>query len=240
VNGKVLYRQERDSARWTSPPILLENQRAVFPLDAEHLACTDLATGKIVWKQAIQGWSSLAGTAPQIRSDGSHLLIVVERDFGYDFERWELATGKRNLGPVFLGRQRVDLAKAGITADGYVFAVGDKLRALARDNGQKQWDLPLPASSGRAWFAQGIRGALLVYPEEALPQPEGRLPNSWLAAYHVFMRREFPLLVVDSKSGKVLQEFKTPANGPRATVLLGERQAAFAVEGALWQLKETK
>jgi hypothetical protein len=54
------------------------------------------------------------------------------------------------------------------------------------------------------------------------------------------MRRQFPLFVVDSKSGKVLHEFKLPVNGPRACLLLGQTQAAIAVEGSIWRLKEAK
>jgi len=240
VTGRVMYRQEHDSARWNCPPVLLENQRAVFPLDAEHIVCMDLATGNFLWNKPIDGWPSLAGTAAQIRRDGSNLLIVVERNFGYEFERWNLETGKRNLGLVFLGRERVDLARAGITTEGYVFANGKTVRAISRDDGKLLWTMPLPASGRIGWHVRAIRGAVLVYPDEALPETVASVPLPWPAQYHVFMRREFPLLVVDAKTGKVLQEFKTPANGPRACVLLGQQQAAFAVEGALWRLKDTK
>src|SRR5262249_8857343 len=104
VSGKVLYQQKQNAAVWTSPPVLLDNQRAVFPLDAEHLVCIELANGKILWEQPIHGWSSLAGSAPQLRRDGSHLLLIVERNFGSEFERWEVETGKRDLPPIFLGR----------------------------------------------------------------------------------------------------------------------------------------
>jgi outer membrane protein assembly factor BamB/tetratricopeptide (TPR) repeat protein len=240
VNGKVLYQQKQNSALWTSPPVLLDSQRAVFPLDAEHIACIELANGKILWQQPIAGWSSLAGPAPQLRRDGSHLVLIVERNFGYEIERWELETGKRDLPPVFLGRERVALASIGITSEGYVIPASKSARCFSRDDGKRLWEMPLPNSSGRAWHVQAIRGAVLVYPEEALPEPAGRFPYPWPGTYHVFMRRQFPLFVVDSKSGKVLQEFKTPVQGPRATLLLGKTQAAIAVEGSIWRLKEAK
>ncbi|HLW67191.1 MAG TPA: PQQ-binding-like beta-propeller repeat protein [Gemmataceae bacterium] len=240
VTGKVLYQQKQNSALWTSPPVLIDSQRAVLPFDAEHIVCIELASGKILWQQQIAGWSSLAGSAPQLRRDGSHLLLMVERNFGYELERWELETGKRDLPPIFLGRERINLANIGITAEGYVLANSKSARAFSRDDGKLLWETPLPNSSGRAWHAQAIRGAVLLYPEEALPEPAGRFLYPWPAAYHVFMRRQFPLFVVDSKSGKVLQEFKTPVQGPRATLLLGQTQAAIAVEGSIWRLKETK
>jgi outer membrane protein assembly factor BamB len=240
VTGKVLYQQKENSALWASLPVLLDNQRAVLPLNAEHLACLELASGKILWQKPIEGWSSLAGSAPQLRRDGSHLLMMVERNFGYELERWELETGKRDLPPIFLGLDPINLANIGITAEGYVLASGKSARAFSRDNAKLTWEMPLPNSSGRAWHVQAIRGAVLVYPEEALPEPAGRFPYPWPAAYHVCMRRTFPLFVVDSKSGKVLQEFKTPVQGPRAALLLGQTQAAITVEGSIWRLKEAK
>jgi outer membrane protein assembly factor BamB len=240
VSGSALYKQKQNSALWASPPVLIDSQRAVLPFDAEHIVCLELASGKILWQQPIAGWSSLAGSAPQLRRDGSHLLLIVERNFGYELERWELETGKRDLPPIFLGRERINLADVGITAEGYALASGKSARAYSRDDGKLLWEMSLPDGGGRAWHAQAIRGAVLVYPEEALPDPAGRFTYPWPAAYHVFMRRQFPLFVVDSKAGKVLQEFKTPVQGPRATLLLGQTQAAIAVEGSIWRLKETK
>jgi outer membrane protein assembly factor BamB len=240
VTGKLLYQQKQKAALWTSPPVLLDSQRAVLPFDAAHIACLELASGKVLWQQPIQGWSSLAGSAPQLRRDGSHLLMIVERDFGYELERWELETGKRSLPPIFLGRERVHLADIGITSEGYVLPNSKSMPAFSRDDGKLLWEMPLPNSNGRAWRVQAIRGAVLVYPEEALPEPAGRFPYPWPAVYHVFMRRTFPLFVVESKSGKVLKELKTPVQGPRASLLLGKTQAAIAVEGSIWRLKEAK
>ena len=55
--------------------------------------------------------------------------------------------------------------------------------------------------------------------------------------YHAWMRRTFPVRLLDPANGRELASRDFPATGPRAAVLLGEKHAAVAIEGALLGLR---
>jgi hypothetical protein len=58
--------------------------------------------------------------------------------------------------------------------------------------------------------------------------------------YHAWVRRAVPLLSVDAIDGRVIHARTFSADGPRAVLILGERDAAVVVEGKMQGLIEPK
>jgi hypothetical protein len=237
---------------WHTDPLPVDGGHALVSTDAEHLVRFDLTTGNVVWEQALVGWPSLTGAAPQLRRDGSHLLVVVERNYGWELEQRDLATGEPGWR-TRLGSDAVDIGAVGLATDVYCVPRRDAIRAYARDTGKQQWDAKLPAPG--PWRVQATRSALIACPTSALPLTDvsGAADRAWrelagvptvaqfhLAAailYHAWMRRTFPVRLLDPTDGRELARHDFAVSGPRAALLLGEKHAAVAVEGALLGLR---
>jgi outer membrane protein assembly factor BamB len=248
ATNTVLYRHDA-TAKWTSPPILSAAGHAIFPTDVEHLVCLDLARAKPVWEQTLAYWPSLTGAGPQLRRDGSDFLVLVERNFGYELERRSALTGQRLFGPVFVGCDRPDLNAAAITDAGYCLLFRSEARLYSRDEERVLWKLPLPGGGAVPWRARRTKSSLLIHPAEAVPGANipaqfekaaaelsaiptlDRLHTGLALAYYALARRTFPVLVIDPKTGRVLQELSLPALGPRCALVLSEGRAAAVTEG---------
>ncbi|MFL5340974.1 MAG: PQQ-binding-like beta-propeller repeat protein [Gemmataceae bacterium] len=252
ATGRPLYRKSA-LATWRCDPLLLDAGGALTATDAEHLVALDLATGNVRWQQSLRGWPSLSGAAPQIRRDGSHFLVLTGRNYGFELERRDLATGERNLGPIFLGTEPVDLDAVALAESAYCIPGREAVRAYSREDGRRQWEARLPLAG--PWRVQAGRGGLLTYPAAALPLTDEsaaydraghkaagvptlqRYHTAAAILYYAWMRRTFPVLRLDPADGHVTARHEFPATGPRAAVLLGEKQAAVAIEGALTGLR---
>src|SRR5262249_24343287 len=200
-------------------PLLVETGHALVSTSAEHLVRLDLTTGNVVWEQALAGWPSLTGTAPQLRRDGSHLLVVVERNYGWELEQRDLATGEPGWRTL-VGRDAVDVEAIGLAGDAYCVPVRDAVRAYSRETGKLRWEAKLP--SARAWNVVATRAALLVYPVSSLPLTDvaaaedralrelagvptlERFHTAFAILYHAWMRRTFPVRLLDPADGREL------------------------------------
>ncbi len=249
-SGRVLYRKPAP-AIWHGPPVLIDARRAIFPAERDQLKAIELETGNEIWSRAPENCHSLSGSAPQIRRDGSHLLVVVERNYGYDLERWTINDGRPAQRPTFIGRNRIDLAASALHADASIFMTEAAAIAIDRESGKQLWEFQLPRHSRERWQARATRSAILLYPDSALPLVDldwllrrarsewegtpslGRLQNAANMVYHGYLRRSFPLLAIDPKAGKTIQELSFAATGPRATLLWGVNFVAVCTEGKL-------
>lgn len=252
-SGTIRFRRQTATSPWTSPPILANHRHAVVPFEAERLVCLDLTDGRTVWEKRLSGVTSLSGSLPQLRRDGSNFVLVVERNYGYEWERRRLDTGDRDLGPVFLGREHVNLASTAFVVAAYCFPDSRRLSAFDRDLGRRLWTAPLPARA--EWMCTASRNALVVRPRSPLPMADGEqvyrllegnltgLPSiaRYHAAgnllYHAFMGRRWPVLSIDGATGKIVDSLEFTATGPYAWWLAGPRTAAVSFDGSLIGLK---
>jgi hypothetical protein len=247
--GKILY-QESAQAEWPSPPVAIDSKRAVFPADADRIKAIELESGREVWSRSPAGGPSLSGSAPQLRRDGSQLLAIVERNYGYELERFDIENGKPAQRGFFIGTDRVDLASSTFTSGAFVLICGRAACAFDRDSGKRLWEFPLPGRENESWRARPAGSMLLLFPEFARPQVDldwlgqraadevtgipslARFQTAANMLYHGYLRRTFPLLAIDPKAGKKVQELNFPVSGPKNPLLLGERAAVIS-EGKL-------
>ncbi len=235
---------------WQSPPVLIDPQRAIFPAEGDRIKAIELATGREIWSRRLDGLPSLTGSAPQLRRDGSFVLALVERNYGYELERWSIDTGASLDHARFLGAEPVDLAASALGPGAFILVADRMLFAIDRESGKRLWEFPLPKRGRERWLARPARSAVLVFPEFALPHANfdwlrdqaGRewagvptLDHFQTAAsilYHGYLVRSFPLLAIDRKAGKKMQELNFPVFGPRNALLLGDRLVVVS-EGKL-------
>jgi len=237
---------------WTGPPILFDSHRAAYAEGPRvHAIDLDTSTPTMRWFHSPRGWPSLSGAAPQLRRDGDQLLVVTERNYGFELERLRLDTGQAERGPIFLGRDRVDLARSAIATNLDAMIVGESLIAYDREDGRHRWTIPLKPG---AWQATATRSALLLHPVEATPLTDldalrlraARVPAQGLSLENMHIaatmlaqgwsRRTFPLIALDPADGHTLHEQTFPAAGPPALVIPG-RWPAVLIGGSLELLK---
>jgi len=180
--------------------------------------------------------------------------VLVERNYGFELERRELATGELDSKTIFLGSEPVDLDAVRLSNTSCCVPGRQSVAAYSRDDGKRLWETRLPLSG--LWQVMPTRSALLVFPRESIPLTDGaaakerawnelvgvptpeRMHTAAAILYHGWMRRTFPLFLLDPIDGRVLARRDFPGHGPRAAVLIGERQAAVAVEGSFVGLSQ--
>lgn len=249
-NGRVLFRKPAPAV-WSGPPVAIDWRTALFPSERDQIKAIELETGRELWTYAPEGWHSLSGAALQVRRDGAQLLLVVERNYGFELHRLNIKDGKPLMRPALIGRERIDLAASALHADAYVFLTDRTAIAVDRDSDKQLWEFQLPRRGREHWRAPATRSAILLHPEAALPQVDldwlshragkevvglpslSQFQNAANMMYHGYLRRTFPLLALDPKTGKTIRELSFPATGPRAMLLLGDGRAAVATEGRL-------
>jgi len=124
---------------------------------------------------------------------------------------------------------------------------GDRLVALALDDGKVAWAADLPKSPA-GWVVRAGRKAVIAYPAEAIPdEPHGaawdrlagsfrrtplawRLPGLAAGAYDSWAARTVPVLLFDPETGERLQRLGLPARGPGVAARF-EGEVAIVVTG---------
>jgi len=251
-DGQVRFQRSEGSALWSSMPLAVQRQRAIVPLDAETMACLNLGDGTVAWRQNVSGASSLSGAMPQLRRDGSGFLVIVERNYGFEWERRNVEDGRVDFGPIFLGRDRPDLSAAGLASDAYCFPIRNRLIAHRRD-GQPYWTASLPFDA--SWRCIATRNGFVVTPNSAVPRVAvdelerllvrnlsgfpgiGRYHAAANLLYHGGMDRRWAMLQLDPVSGKTVHALEFAVRGWNAQLLAGERTAAVFLDGTLIGLK---
>src|SRR5262249_11454507 len=199
----------------------IDADTAVCSTDGEHLVALNVITGTEAWNRPLEGWPSLTGAAVQVRLDGSHLLVRVERNYGWELECRHARSGDRDLPAMALGREGSDLFAVGFAESVYTVPLRETLRAFSRETGRLVWTCPLPKSA--SWRVHATRSSLLVFPEEAIADTDlarmidlagrelgiiptlGRFYTASAMLYHAWVRRAAPLLRVDANDGRVIQ-----------------------------------
>jgi hypothetical protein len=193
-----------------------------------------------------------------IRDLGGMRLVLVETNLGWELDLLDVVRNRSAwAAPTFLDRSPVEPSALAVD-DRFVYVpAGDGVRKVRLADGGTAVVFPLPLDAGDppfAWRATRLGDALLVYP--AQPRPAGSpwiglasRPRNWtslaewlryparaVASYHDWMRRRFPLLVLDAGDGRPRGRFDFEARGPRARVAVAGDRVAVFVEGRAWVL----
>lgn len=250
ADGKRLFQLPAPTP-WSAPPIQLDDRTALYA-DGPKLRAIDLATGVERWNYSPPHPASLAGSSTQVRRERSNLIVVVERNYGWELERLHV-DGRRELGPIALGRNPIDLARSALNGVVYALHAGDRVIALDLEQCRKLWNKPLP--TGEAWRLRSTLSAVILHPDFAIKRTDvnamsrrierefaglpalGNLQTAFGMTFHTYLDRRFPVLALSPDNGSTLHEQSFPASGPRAALLLGERSGIVVVEGQMEALR---
>ena len=167
-SGKIVSEMPGSSLPWKQEPVRVSEGQVVLARDSEHLLRVDLQTGKIVWTYPLPRVGTLAGELPQIRSDGEHLLVGIQRSQGFDLDRLDPVLGTRIWGsPTLLPGEEIDLADVGIDEALFYVATENAVTAFTLQTGERVWRVPLDLTNGSHWQVKRLRDALLILPREA-------------------------------------------------------------------------
>ncbi|MBY0512938.1 MAG: hypothetical protein K2P78_03390 [Gemmataceae bacterium] len=216
---------------WASAPTLIGRHRIAVADGPGLVRLIDTESGEWSVGYAADGPSSLTGASSQIGAFNGRALVAVYRSHGVELDR--LASAPWHDGPAYIDAARIDLAHACADADRVYLPVGNRVCAVAWRDGHMAWDVELPsAPPGSSWAVHPGRGALIVHPCQPIPRitrqsvmqhtlhefamrpAGGRLPGLAAAAYDAWVDRTIPVLVLDPKTGAVLDRLDLPARGP--------------------------
>jgi outer membrane protein assembly factor BamB len=263
ATGKILH--ESDSERpstWRHPPLPVSEHQACIVPGGLHISLFDLSAGKEIWRHEIQRRTSLSGEAPQVLAQGANILICVARNYGYEVDRVDPATGRR-LWPkpiLFIhGKPQLSLAAADETA--FYIATGRQLAAFALSDGARLWELPLPGATSDWQVVRSgeyvlvspmhvvpewqpvtlVRRCLLMDPAVLLPT-QTPLAGAWRTGLAVWAAEsvapsQLPVLVCAAKDGRVLQRLNFAGQGPHAAVRIVNSRLIVTMKGAAWGLQ---
>src|SRR5262249_535867 len=132
ATGKTIQEKNTEGpAAWPQAPLLISEHQACMVHDTRNVVLLDLATGQEVWRYAIERRTSLSGAAPQLLVKGTNVLIGVPRNYGYEIERLDAATGKGSWPrPILLRGDRLEFSRAALDEMTLYVATGSRLVAF--------------------------------------------------------------------------------------------------------------
>jgi outer membrane protein assembly factor BamB len=153
---------------WTRPPVAVGCNRVCLVLDPNLLVMIDSASGKELWRHAIDRPASLDGRAPQLLGEVENLFVLTFRNYGSFLECFDARTGHPGWPEArFLGSESVDLQHGLADASAVYLTRENALEAWALRDGSRLWRQPLPAPGG-SWRALRDGEEVLVYPHQPL------------------------------------------------------------------------
>jgi len=247
----LLLTTPNDSARTQAPLRLSERQVCVIP-DPQTIALVDRDAGKEAWRQTFAHRTTLSGEAPQMLGDAAALLVLVPRNYGYELERLDPATGK-SVWPqpvLFRSHSAPQLALGALDRSAVYLNVGEALEARAVSDGRRLWRTALPVA-GQRWQVIPTRHALLAVPQQATLAANasflwrrwlGLTPGGlWTATTSAVALAQSPsrasVVVCDPKDGKVLQTLDFAGQGGAFQVNVVGSRVVVAMTGSVWGLQ---
>jgi len=229
-NGRTLGETETARKRWATPFLTGEGSRVILAADVGHVSAWDLATGKEMWRSATEWPSSLVGQAPELLGTGTALLVLTRHNYGTYLECFNPATGRRQWpAGRFLGVRPVELEGGAMDERAAYFTMDGALCAYSLNEGKILWRYHLPGSAVH-WRTMRTANYLIAFPSGS-KAIQGQW--SWLSRHLELkailpMREEYhPVLVLEAKTGSLVQRLNFPAALPKLS-LCDNKNAAFS------------
>jgi len=199
---------------WLQAPLPINNGRACIT-NSRRLTLVDMANGKEVWHHEPAWQTSSSGEPLRVAGDARTLLVIVPRNYGYEVERLDAATGRPlwDDEPRLLSRRRIDLASLALTDDALYYAGGSSLTCRSMATGKVVWQKELPAAG--AWRLRCTGTEIVVV-------PAGRAANPWLWLPAGSFLLGLPasrasatssIFIFDRRDGRLHQTLRQPAAG---------------------------
>jgi outer membrane protein assembly factor BamB/tetratricopeptide (TPR) repeat protein len=241
--GRVIHETAAEAPPWARPPLALDERRVCLVPDADRVTLFDPQSGKERWTYPASGApyeTARTGEAPRIYSDGHVLLVLLARNYGYQWERLDPETGR----PVWRERARLVRAPPGAAAvclrgTAFYYAVRKTLWARSLSGGRLLWSQPLRGAA-EAWHVAGCGGTVLAHPAdpEALPRWCWISLGGALVPFPLGRRqgKEFAVLCRDARDGRLVQRLNFPGPERGAAVQLLPHGLVVAAGGKTWGL----
>ena len=247
-DGRVRFEIPSASLPWPHDPLALDDRRIVYAEGTAAVCCLDLETGRPCWRTPIERPSSLTGRAPALRAEGNLLLVGLERNIGMELEALDARTGRRlwSVAP-YLGRSWVDLGRLAIGEREVFVPSPNGLLRIDRETGGVGQPIDFSNAGRGTWQARWESPYLLVHPTRPLPNRSAnvdlfrrgaptvpRIERVISNLYEVWKDRSFPLMVVDPRSGKIIQKLEFPTPGLYAEVRRNTDHLLVATGAGVW------
>ena len=196
-------------------------------------------TGKVLWKYEVPGPTTLTGEPSRIldlsaAGDRRSCLLIAFHNYGTTLQRLEQGRPCWSR-PVVFRPNPVWPSGMSSDADAVYFVYDGVLTSLGMDDGRKRWERPLAGAGAR-----GIRWRTLRAGEYVLAYPaEGRrlscaVPLSFgMVECGLTLAAEFPVVICDRKTGKLVQRLNLPWNGTRLWLRRNRADGEEAVQPAV-------
>jgi outer membrane protein assembly factor BamB/tetratricopeptide (TPR) repeat protein len=274
-NRVAINRPPPPTQRFTPrPPLILDRERVCLVAGTSRIIQVDPTADRICWLYECSGTTTPTGEPPWIIGDEKTPLVLTERNFGCTAQRLDPTNGKPLWADEpLLSPQPLDPACLALDSTAFYFVANHVLYAYALDDGKRLWERPLLGPPGR-WQVRCVGDVLLTYP---LDPPADRFQLRWLGASLEWQitrpfadpaRRGFPVLLLEAKTGQllqrlnftpagagltarvvaspamalmpVLQRSRPPAEAVAPAVVLTDQGIAVALEGRAWGLRSVK
>jgi outer membrane protein assembly factor BamB len=225
---------------WPQPPLAL---------DEYHLAVVESARrvrlltpgGKEIWTWKPRLPTTLTGEPPRLLGGRDALFLLVPRNYGYDLERLDPATGAP-LWPAAarLLPEAVDGAAVAADENAVYVACRDTLTARALADGKLLWRRPLGETAPR-WRVVRAGRWLAVWPLQMDWGPTW----SWLPLGDLTLAvprrarlgRPFPVLLHDARDGALVQRLNFETDVPAGAVQLFPGRLVVDAGNVTWGLQ---
>lgn len=205
ATGHVLGEGRPGSTMWPHAPLLLEPGRACV-VENGSVVLRELANGRETWKFEPKWSTSSTGEPLRILGKKKNLFVVVPRNYGYEIERLDPATGRPDWSdtPRLLCRRLADLSSLSAADDALYNVADGSFICRSADDGTILWKKAVPVADG--WRTLPTRDGVILYSTSQSRRwrwlPVGTillgLPSSPLPATNT-------IFVFDRKTGAVQQ-----------------------------------
>jgi len=232
---------------WVQAPIVLDAERVIIGSNAQNVECINARSGRTEWSQKIAGARSLTGRCPELRREGRFLLVLIERNFGWQLDCLDVETGRKLWpAPIDLGIEPVELDALIRWKQSLIVPIGSRLFAYDLLSGRPQWQRE---SNIREPQLFAFANTILITSRQSNGHPFGlpltdRLRWSpkgvgWAlrAWYDGLNERSALMRMVDPRDGQTLQEFMWAVRGTRVEMIAGPQGAVLASAGQARWLK---
>ncbi len=242
--GRVLH-EAPAGAPWQRPLLALDERRLVVAVDARHVVLFDPAVGKELWaySPAARGSTTLTGEPPRLLGGADTLLLLVARNYGYQLERLDPATGRPLWKPrARIIREALDAGQVGVGAKAVFYVSRGVLTARSLADGKLLWSQPLDGPAG-AWRAVCSPRAVLAIPVRRSLRPSwywvplGDVPLA--LPIRLPAGRGLAVLVHDPETGRLVQRLNFPSPVSAAGVQVLPHRLVVEVAGRAWGLTDS-
>jgi outer membrane protein assembly factor BamB len=224
---------------WPQAPMSpLGDGRLCMVESSRRVLMLEVRTGKEVWRWKPRLPTTLTGEAPRLFACQGTLLLLVPRNYGYDLERLDPATGA-HLWPAAarLIPEAVDAAAVVTDEKAVYLACRNKLTAWSLAEGKRLWERVLTEPAPR-WRVVRTGSGLVLWPVEM----DWGFRWSWLPLGDVTLAvplrarlgRPFPVLLHDPGDGRQQGRLDFETDLPEGAVQLFRERLVVTAGGTTW------